>query len=281
MSEIEELKKINEKLEVIEKKSKNGMKAEYIKAVSAIIVVLISSVFTIFYNIQQNKLREIEIKKNAILQEYQNELKKIEIEKNASISEHQNKIREQENKLIEMQVLEEFIPHLEGKTESIKQAALIVISKLANPEVALDLRSIYDTPGTRAGGDTIMATATPPSQETLPSAVVTKADTSNQASYGWAYIGDYSIDKSGKGKWETWYFDFDEKKYSPNDLMDKEVSVREKTGALNVREGMPNFLGQFYKVIDVLEPGSKVHILKVREWGSSGYRWAQISYVQK
>jgi hypothetical protein len=276
ISEIEELKKLNEKIKLIEKKSKNEMKAEYIKAGSAIIIVIISSVFTIFYNIQQNKLREIEIDKKTILQNYQNELKKIEIDKNASISEHQNKIREQENKLVEMQVLEEFIPHLEGETESKKQAALIVISQFANTKVALDLRKIYDTPGTRAGAETIMQKTIPPSQETLPSTVVTKADTSNKAKYGWAYVGDYS-----KGKWETWYFDFGENAISPNDLVDSEVSVREKTGALNVREAMPNLLGQFSKVIDVLEPGSKVHILKVKEWHSSGYRWAQISYVQK
>ena len=281
MSEIDELKKVNEKLESIEKKTQKGMKAEYLKAGSAILVVLISGVFTIFYNIKQNEIQKIEIERNATIQEYQNDLKKIEIDRNTSIKEHQNKIQEQENKLVEMQVLEKFIPHLEGKNESRKQTALIVISKLANPEIALHLRKIYDSPGTRKGGDTIMATATSPSQETLPGTVVTKADTSNQAKSGWAYIGAYSTDKSGKAKWETRYFDFGEEKYSPNDLVDQEVSVREKTGALNVREGMPNFLGQFPKVIDVLEPGSKVHILKVREWHSSGYMWAQISFVQK
>lgn len=281
MSEIDELKKVNEKLESIEKNTKKGMKTEYLKTASAIMVVLISGVFTLFYNIQQNEIKKIEIDENASIQEYQNELKKIEIDKNVSIKEHQNKIQEQENKLVEMQVLEKFIPHLEGEDESKKQAALIVISKLANPEVALDLRKIYDSSGTRKGGDTIMATATSPSQETLPNTVVSKADTSNQAKSGWAYIGTYSADKSGKPKWETRYFDFDEDKYSPNDLVNQNVSVREKTGALNVREGMPNFLGQFPKVIDVLEPGSKVHILKVREWHSSGYMWAQISFVQK
>jgi hypothetical protein len=282
MSEIDELKKVTEKLENIDKKTQKGIKAEYIKAGSAIIVVLISSIFTIFYNIQQNEIQRIEMERNAAIQEYQNELKKIEIDKNTSIKEHQNKIQEQENKLVEMQVLEKFIPHLEVEDESRNQTALVVISKLANPEIALDLRKIYDSKGTRKGGDTIMATASSPSQLTLPDTVATKADISNQAKSGWAYIGSYSTDKkSGIGEWETWYFDFEEDKTSPNDLEGTEVPVRGRTGALNVREDMPNSLGQFSKVIDVLEPGSMVHIQKVREWRSSGYMWAKISYVQK
>ncbi|MCK4825828.1 hypothetical protein KA005_59315, partial [bacterium] len=257
------------------------IKAEYIKAGSAIIVVLISSIFTIFYNIQQNALKKIEIERNTSIKEYQNELKKIEITKNTIIKEHQNKIQEQQNKLVEMQTLEKFIPHLEGKNESRQQAALVVIWRLANAEVALALRKIYDSPGTRKGGDTIMATATSPSQKRLPLTVVTKADTSTQARVGWAYLGGYSADNSRKLKWQTWYFNFDVTKDKPDDLKDRELSVRKETGALNVREGMPTPVGRFPKVIDVLEPGSKVHIQEVREWHSSGYMWAKISFVKE
>lgn len=51
-----------------------------------------------------------------------------------------------------------------------------------------------------------------------------------------------------------------------------------KTGALNVRIGMPDLVGQFPKVIDVLKPGSSVQISEVKEWYETGYKWAHIKY---
>jgi hypothetical protein len=56
--------------------------------------------------------------------------------------------------------------------------------------------------------------------------------------------------------------------------------VLEETGSLNIREGMPTLLGKFRKVIDVLKPGSEVKIHNVKEWHSTGYMWAEVSYVK-
>ena len=48
MSEIDELKKVNVKLDSIEKNTQKGMKAEFLKAGSAIVIALMSGIFTIY-----------------------------------------------------------------------------------------------------------------------------------------------------------------------------------------------------------------------------------------
>ena len=80
-----------------------------------------------------------------------------------------------------------------------------------------------------------------------------------------------------KKTWKTWYFDFGSST-DPNSLIGKTLKVREKTGSLNVREGMPTWSGQFQKVVDVLSPESETIINEIKEWSSSGYMWAQITY---
>jgi hypothetical protein len=89
---------------------------------------------------------------------------------------------------------------------------------------------------------------------------------------GWAYLGNYE-----KGTWVTRYFEFPENS-DPSSLVQTSLEVSRKTGALNVRKGMPNPLGQFPQVIDVLRAGTEVKILEVKEWYGSGYMWARIKY---
>jgi hypothetical protein len=92
---------------------------------------------------------------------------------------------------------------------------------------------------------------------------------------GWVYLGHFE-----DGSWITQYLGFDEND-TPSSLMKTPAQrrvVRKKTGALNVREGMPGPDGRFKDVIDVLKVGSEVEILEVREWQSSGYMWARIEY---
>lgn len=122
--------------------------------------------------------------------------------------------------------------------------------------------------------DSIMASAKPAYQKDVltqrqPEVVAgTKTE-------GWAYLGHYQAEAKN---WKTHYFDFD-KQTVPQTLKGEKLTVREQTGALNVRSGMPTLTGQFQPITNVLKPGNEVEIIKVNEWHSSGYMWAKISYL--
>jgi hypothetical protein len=91
---------------------------------------------------------------------------------------------------------------------------------------------------------------------------------------GWAYLGHYV---AGRNEWKTRYFDFNIDT-DPQELEGKSITVRERTGALNVRAGMPTPEGAFRKVVDVLHPGTRANVHEVQEWQSTGYTWARITY---
>ncbi len=75
----------------------------------------------------------------------------------------------------------------------------------------------------------------------------------------------------------TQYFNFFDKE-APVDLEGETLSV---TGRLHVRSGMPDVIGQFPEVIDILKVGSSVEVVKVEEWHETGYMWAHIKYSDK
>ena len=104
-----------------------------------------------------------------------------------------------------------------------------------------------------------------PPQSTVPA---------NGIRTGWAYIGHYEQDSAA---WRTQYFDFPGNPV-PGTLAGKKLTVNEKTGALNVRSGMPSITGKFQPVIDVLKPGKAVEIIEIQEWHRAGYMWARVSY---
>ena len=109
-------------------------------------------------------------------------------------------------------------------------------------------------------------------QRQLPEARVAKVTSAALTKEGWAYLGHFE-----NGRWVTQYFDFKDND-EPSSLVNTNQTVRKKTGALNVRRGMPDFVGRFPKVIDVLKVGSEVKIVEAKEWYTSGYMWAHVKY---
>lgn len=120
--------------------------------------------------------------------------------------------------------------------------------------------------------DKLMAKAPPIEQKTLPVPIASK-DLIN-AKEGWVYLGHY---ESSEKAWRTRYFNFSSKT-EPSNLKGEKLEVREETGSINIREGMPMFTGAFREVVDVLKVGSEVTVIDLDEWHSSGYIWAKVQY---
>jgi len=175
-----------------------------------------------------------------------------------------------QTRVLEMQTVEKFIPHLTGDEEK-KKIALLAITSLGSPEFATKFAQLSPSEGTEAAADQIMRTATSAGQTIVPDAIVSSI---NRNKEGWAYVGHYV---ESNGTWKTRYFDIEETS-QPESLVGEVLSVREQTGALNVREGMPSITGSFKPVIGALKVGSKVEIVEISEWLSSGYIWAKIHY---
>jgi len=187
----------------------------------------------------------------------------------ASAREHQTKVYQ--TRILEMQTVEKFIPHLTGDEER-KKVALLALTSLGSPEFAARFAKLSPSEGTESAADVIMASAGSAEQTEIPNPISSIASSTERE--GWAYLGHYVATTSG---WKTRYFDF-EISMDPNKLVGKTLKVRKETGALNVRVGMPNPVGVFSKIIDVLNPGSEATIHEMREWHSSGYMWARITY---
>ena len=176
-----------------------------------------------------------------------------------------------QTRILEMQTIERFIPHLTGD-ERTKKVALLAITSLGSPELATRFAQLNPSEGTQAAADVIMATAQSRVQGEVPTPVAATAAKASKS--GWAYLGQYV---AGEQRWKTRYFDFRDNE-TPRSLEGQTLKVRAETGELNVREGMPSPFGSFARVIDVLSPGSQVKTEEVREWQSSGYMWARVSY---
>lgn len=123
--------------------------------------------------------------------------------------------------------------------------------------------------------DKIMSKAASAQQKIVPPPLATY-DTGKQKK-GWVYLGHFISDTK---TWKTRYLDFPTG-LKPSDLKNETYQVREETGALNVRVGMPTIFGQFRDVQDVLKEGSDVLVLEYSEWQSSGYMWAKVGYSTK
>ncbi|MCP4075109.1 MAG: hypothetical protein GY744_02865 [Gammaproteobacteria bacterium] len=186
--------------------------------------------------------------------------------KQQGILEHQTQVHQ--TKILEMQTVEKFIPHLTSD-EKTKEIALLALTTLGSSEFATKFSQLSPSTGSDAAADTIMRTAVTLEQKQIPPPLTS---TANAEKEGWAYVGHYV-----NSKWKTRYFEID-LDAKPELLKGEVLVVREETGALNVREGMPTFTGSFKSIIGALNPGSKAKILKVEEWLSSGYMWAQIAY---
>ncbi len=203
---------------------------------STVVIAALGSYFTYSYNKQQGNL------------------------------EHQTQVHQ--TKILEMQTVEKFIPHLTSD-EKTKEIALLALTTLGSSEFATKFSQLSPSTGSDAAADTIMRTAVALEQRQIPPPLTSTANAERE---GWAYVGHFV-----NSKWKTRYFEID-LDAKPESLEGEVLVVREETGALNVREGMPTFTGSFKSIIGALNPGSKAKILKVEEWLSSGYMWAQIAY---
>lgn len=109
--------------------------------------------------------------------------------------------------------------------------------------------------------------APPPKQSTAPPAAQPPPAKSPET---WVYLGTYR-----NQKWETRYLDFSDK-LAPGALKG-EYTVRDETGALNVRTGFFSpTTGAFPPVTSSLQPGKRIKILRTWPWYGSDNWWAEI-----
>jgi hypothetical protein len=182
-----------------------------------------------------------------------------------------------QTRVLEMETVEKFIPHLKSTDENEKKVALLALSTLASAQLATQLVKLYPSRGAQEAGDAIMASANPATQTALPPQVVSTAAPAagaNPGKAGWVYLGHYD---SATSAWLTRYFEFDDK-LLPERLSNSTLTVTERNGAVNVRSGMPTPAGDFQEVRDVLSPKSQVTVTEVHEWDTSGYMWAKVTY---
>lgn len=192
------------------------------------------------------------------------------------------KNKEYQTRILEMQTVERFIPYLTSEDENKQKVALLTITSLGSPEFATMFAKLNPTKGTQAAVDRIMASAPSTDQNEIPQSITSKpapsGTTTNALSTekktGWVYLGHYV---ETEDRWETRYFDFRADR-NPSELVTTVLPVSKQTGTINVRADMPSLTGQFGRVLDVLKPPSQVKVISVKEWYSTGYMWAQVTY---
>lgn len=195
---------------------------------------------------------------------------------NASYNERQSlraqEAQNQQHLLNKAQTLVAFMPHL-SSTPEMREVALFGISALGYPDLAIRLTQLRrkDEPeSARNVADAIMREAPASvSASATPAETVTSSKPTSEI--GWVYLGNYSA-----GTWSSQYLEF-AKTASPDALIGQTFTVSGRTGALNVRVGMPTEQGEFLKVVKVLQPGQKVRILELHPWSSTGYMWARVA----
>ncbi len=186
-------------------------------------------------------------------------------------SERAVETQKEQQQIAKVQTLSSFMPHLAAGKE-MREAALFAIAVLGYPELAVKLNSLRNEDA--ATSDAIMRTA--------PASVASQLQekqmrvfrmAAREEEIGWVYLGDYS---SSGGSWNSRYLSFDPNARPP-DLVNRIYGVRNETGAINVRRGMPSDAGEFMRVDTVLPPGSKLKVLETRQWLSTGYTWARVA----
>jgi hypothetical protein len=89
---------------------------------------------------------------------------------------------------------------------------------------------------------------------------------------GWVFLGTHD---AAAGSWSKSYFNVGQKR--PEDLKPGHT-VLVALGNSNVRGGMPNPLGLFHDVIDVIREGTGVGVDVVARWQGGDYVWAKVHY---
>jgi hypothetical protein len=196
---------------------------------------------------------------------FTNSYNRAETSRKVAADAQEGELKLHDSKMLEMQTVEKFLPHLVRGTEKEKRAALLTMSTLADPSLAAKLGVLL---GISEGVDVIMAKGASKDQTQNPTGP-TGAGTS-----GWVYLGHYVANNA---HWETKYFNFDESA-SPDSLVGRRLIPPTKTGNVNVRQDMPTPEGDFPRVISVLRTDTPVTVGEVREWDTTGYMWAKVTY---
>jgi multidrug efflux pump subunit AcrA (membrane-fusion protein) len=89
----------------------------------------------------------------------------------------------------------------------------------------------------------------------------------------WVYVGLYRPETK---TWETKYLAFTGNP-DPLTLEGRDLPVNKRTGALNVRPGIPNGNGLLSPPVDVLSENARVHINRMQRWGTSLW-FANVAY---
>jgi len=89
---------------------------------------------------------------------------------------------------------------------------------------------------------------------------------------GWVFIGTHD---AATRSWTKTYFNVGQKR--PEDIKPGQT-VLVTLGRSNVRGGMPNQLGLFHDVIDVVREGTGVSVDAVARWENTSYVWAKVHY---
>jgi len=197
------------------------------------------------------------------------------------IADRQGRVDEEDKRhqarILELQTVEKFMPHLTSGDEQKKQMALLMISTLGSPEFVTQFASISPSRGAQAAADTVMSSGKATTQRELPQSIATSTTASESTSKtksGWVYLGHY-VDS--EKRWQTRYFDLGSVT-DPRALDTATIAVSERTGSIYVRTGMPSLTGDLQKVIEVLKPPSKARVRSVKEWYTTGYMWAEVEY---
>ena len=244
---------------------------------SGVVIAGLIGWWTYEYHARQTKLEE---KKHAdyrqfeeIRQQYKQEIDKRKLELNILRNQIDEEEKAYRNRVFELQALEKFIPHLTADEEN-KKVALIAITTLGHEEIARKLGELYPSEGTNKAIDSIDARAIPANQSEIPIPTTAMAESSDNSVTGWVYLGRYT-----SNRWKTRYMQFKETAV-PSKLVDKILSVRQQTGALNVRSGPPSLFGRLQNVTDVLKAGSKVRVLEIDSTPLTGGVWAKVEYTK-
>ena len=89
---------------------------------------------------------------------------------------------------------------------------------------------------------------------------------------GWVFLGTHD---AATRSWTKSYFNVGQKR--PEDIKPGQT-VLVTLGRSNVRGGMPNPLGLFHDVIDVVREGTGVSVDAVARWENTSYVWAKVHY---
>jgi hypothetical protein len=89
---------------------------------------------------------------------------------------------------------------------------------------------------------------------------------------GWVFLGTHD---AATRSWNKSYFNVGQKR--PEDIKPGQT-VLVALGRSNVRGGMPNPLGLFHDVIDVVREGTGVSVDAVARWQNTSYVWAKVHY---